>query len=98
MNTDEFVKKQEILYQEADFKAFELEKNFGFKNLKFRYPVCHYLYILYWCVEILRGIKSGKNINALIILDAVLSLNRMVKKGDIDNLHYKKDFFLSKRE
>ena len=92
MNTDEFVKKQEILYQEADFKAFELEKNFGFKNLKFRYSVCHYLYILYWCVEILRGIKSGKNINALIILDAVLSLNRMVKKGDIDNVHYKKGF------
>lgn len=91
MNKEVFRDSLHQLFQDSDFKSFSLE-NYQLKNLNFKYKVCHYLYIFYWCVEILRGLKMKKKIPSLTILDAVLSINRMMEKNDFENENYLNGF------
>ena len=51
-----------------------------------------YLYILYWCLVILRRIKEKKKISSLIVLDATLSINRIIEKGTITDPSYLSGF------
>lgn len=97
MNKEEFQENLGQLFQEADFKEFSLEK-FQFQNKKFKFKICNYLYIFYWCIEILRALKVGKKVPQLILLDAVLSINRLIQKQDITNENYRKGFLFVQKK
>jgi len=88
-NITEFRMKNEILFQDADFELFSLLDNYKMKYIyNFNFPICQYFYFLFWCVEILKGLKLKKKINPLVILDAILSINRFMSKEIITNHRY----------
>jgi CRISPR/Cas system-associated endonuclease/helicase Cas3 len=77
---------------ENEFNQFVFNEDFSLKRVHFLFPVNNYLYILYWCLIILRGLKEKKNIQSIIILDATISLNRILLKDIITDLSYKSGF------
>lgn len=90
---DEIRNKNEELFIQNDLKKFSLDKNFNLcPHVNFRYEINHYLYIVFWCVEIIRGLKQNKKIKPLVILDACLSLNRMISRNKIQNHQYLEGF------
>lgn len=87
-NVDDFRLQNQILFQDADFELFSLD---GYKMkyiYNFNYPICQYFYLLYWCIELLKGLKAKKNINPIIVLDGILSINRLMDKDIITNPSY----------
>lgn len=83
---------------ESDLKQFEFNDDFTLKRVHFLFPVNNYLYILYWCLIILRGLKEKKKIQPIIILDATLSINRILLKDVITDESYKSGFiFFNKK-
>ena len=91
-NVEEFRLQNEILFQDADFKLFSLD-SYNMKYIyNFSYPICQYLYLLFWCVEILKGLKAKQKINPLIILDAILSINRLMDRNIITKPSYVSGF------
>ena len=93
INVKNLCEEREILFQDADLKLFELD-NYKFKKIHFQYPICNYLYLCYWCIEILKGLKERKKIHNLCILDAILSMNRMMDKSILTNHYYLQGFEL----
>lgn len=77
---------------ETDLKQFSFNEDFTLKRVHFLFPVNNYLYILYWCLTILRGLKEKKKIQPLIILDATISMNRILLKDVITDESYKSGF------
>lgn len=92
-NVHEFRKQNENLLLDSDFKMFELNESYSYKsNINFKHEICQYLYIFFWCMELLKAMKSGKKINNLLLLDAILSINRLMKKRVITNPKYQIGF------
>lgn len=86
---DEIKTKNEEIFIKNDFSKFGLDRNYNLlPHLNLRYEMNNYLYIVYWCVEILRSLKQGKRVKPLVILDASLSLNRMIAKGKVNSAYY----------
>lgn len=83
---------------ESDFTQFLFEEDYSLKRVHFINEINNYLYILYWCLQILRGIKEKKKISPLTILDATLSINRILEKGTITDPSYQSGFdFFNKK-
>ena len=53
---------------ENDYKQFLYNEDYSLKRVHFIYEINNYLYILYWCLEILRGIKEKKKYLLLLFL------------------------------
>lgn len=77
---------------ENDFNQFSFNDDLSLKRVHFLFPINNYLYILYWCLLILRRLKEKKNIQPIIILDATISLNRILLKDVITDESYKSGF------
>jgi hypothetical protein len=81
--------ENEILFQDKDFNQFFLQKGLKLKQGQiFTYPVNHYLYLLYWCIEIIRSIKAKKSVPPTSILDACISLDRFLQTKQLTNESY----------
>lgn len=85
----------QLMFQANDFKLFSLGKSFEMMTSmnRFSYDVSKYLYILYWNIEILKGLRDKKPVQPLLILDACLSLNRMIDREILKNEHYLEGFY-----
>lgn len=80
----EIKEKNEILYQESDLRKFTLQPDCSFiSTIKFYYEISHYLYVLFWSIEVLKKLKEKRTINKIIILDACLSLNRIITSKNL---------------
>ena len=89
---DDFRLQNELLFQNADFELFSLD---GYKMkyiYNFNFPISQYFYLLYWCIELLKGLKAKKNINSIIVLDGILSINRLIEKEIITRPSYRIGF------
>ena len=87
----------EIIYQNHDLSLFALD-GYKLKSLDFHYDINNFLYLFYWGIEILKGLKNREKINSLIILDATISLNRFLKEQKLKNEFYLSGFiFISER-
>ena len=95
---DILIEKNEQKTISEDFKQFSFQEDFSLKTLHLRFPINNFLYILYWCLSILRGLKEKKKISSLVILDATLSINRILLKDIITDPNYKSGFlFFNKK-
>lgn len=74
---------------ERDLDNFTLNSKFEINNQIFRYKVFNYLYIMWWCFQIM---KHKKKINPMIILDAVVSMNRLTQTIRFQNPNYQIGF------
>ena len=50
---------------ENDFNQFSFNDDLSLKRVHFLFPINNYLYILYWCLLILRRLKE-KNIQPIV--------------------------------
>ena len=86
----------QLMFQENDFKLFALGKSYDImmtSTYRFTYDVSKYLYIFYWNIEILKGLRDKRPVPPLVILDACLSLNRFIDRSILKNEHYLEGFY-----
>lgn len=81
----ERVEKQKI---DNDLKLFTLEDDFSIRTPTFFFPVNHYLYMLWWCHVLIEKIENKKRFNPLLLLDATLSIDRLLEKQIITDEIY----------
>ena len=84
----------QLMFQANDFKLFSLGKSYEMMTTmnRFTYDVSKYLYILYWNIEILKALRDKKNVTSLVILDACISLNRLLDRNILKNENYLEGF------
>lgn len=83
---DLIIENNEKMQIEKDLDLFSLDEKFKLKKLIFTIPINNYLYILWWCFEIIK--KDSKKIRSIVKLDATISLNRLLLSGMITNEKY----------
>ena len=78
----EKVEKNKI---KSDLDLFSLNDDLSLRTPAFFFPINNYLYILWWCHELLTRIEEKKKgrMNPLLLLDATLSIDRLLDKGII---------------
>lgn len=93
----EQVEKKKI---KSDLELFKLNDDLSLKTPLFFYNVNHYLYILWWCHVLITRIENRQNkgLNPLLLLDATLSIDRLLSKGIITNEFYLKGFYNISKE
>lgn len=74
---------------EKDLNNFSLNNKSQINNQVFRYKVFNYLYILWWCHQLF---SKRNQINPLVILDSIISINRINVSVVFQNPNYKKGF------
>ena len=91
---EKIVMENKLKFQQGDFQMFKLGEGFEMMTSlnRFNYEVCKFLYLLYWNVEILKGIRDKRNVPPLIILDGCISLNRMMARDVLKNRNYIEGF------
>ena len=81
-----------------DFKFFSLdirneqgELSYQLKHVEFKLEISVYLYFFWWGISILRALKEKKKISAFSIIDATLSMNKIVS-DEVLKTPYKEGF------
>ena len=62
---DMIIEQNDYKNIESDFAQFLFEEDYSLKRVDFINEINNYLYILYWCLQILRGIKEKKKYHPL---------------------------------
>ena len=84
----------------SDLELFKLNDDLSLRTPIFFYNVNNYLYILWWCHVLITRIETRQNrgLNPLLLLDATLSIDRLLSKGIITNEFYLKGFYNISKE
>lgn len=93
LSSQEIIDQNRILYQDSDLDKFTVTNNIDCQidfKVNFKYKISFYMYILFWGVTILKRLKNERPVNHIVVLDACLSLNRI-----ISSKHITKEEFLS---
>ncbi|MAI14436.1 MAG: hypothetical protein CMM15_10490 [Rhodospirillaceae bacterium] len=84
-STEMIIEKNKRKQIERDLENFTRNTKYEINNQMFKYSVFNYLYILWWCSEI--HVNSRK-VRPLIILDAIISMNRINRMVTFHNPRY----------
>lgn len=86
-NKEKILEQSFLVSIEKDFNLFVLDDKNSILQQNFIYKVNNYLYILWWCICLLKKNKE-KKIKSLLLLDATISLNRLLNENVITNEKY----------
>ena len=81
----EKVEKQKI---DSDLDKFILQDDLSLRTPTFSFPVNNYLYILWWCHVLLEKVEGKRRFKPILLLDATLSIDRLLEKNIITDEVY----------
>ena len=85
----EKVEKQKI---DSDLDKFILQDDLSLRTPTFFFPVNNYLYILWWCHVLLQKVEGKRRFKPILLLDATLSIDRLLEKNIITDEVYLSGF------
>jgi hypothetical protein len=71
-----------------ELALFQLDDKHCILERAFQFPISIYLYIFYWSATIYKRLLKKQEVKRIVILDVIISLNRILKKGIITNQKY----------
>ena len=86
-------KKEKIIYNNdkdvilGDFDQFRLNNDLSLMSVNCKLEINSFLYFFWWVVSILRKMKEKKKVSSIVILDAALSIDRIVKKKMLNDTY-----------
>lgn len=86
--------KQKILDQnqqtliQKELKLFQLDNKFQIMERNFQFKISNYLYIFYWAAVIYQRLIDRQKVKQILILDVIISLNRILQKNVITEPSY----------
>ena len=86
-NKDKILEQSFLISVQKDFDLFTMDDKNLILQQNFIFKVNNYLYILWWCICLLKK-NQEKKIKSLLLLDATISLNRLLNEGIITNEKY----------
>lgn len=86
-NKDRILEESFLTSIQKDFDLFTMDDKNSILQQNFIYKINNYLYILWWCICLLKK-NEEKKIKSLLLLDATISLNRLLNERVITNEKY----------
>ena len=86
-NKDRILEESFLTSIQKDFDLFTMDDKNSILQQNFIYKINNYLYILWWCICLLKK-NEEKKIKSLLLLDATISLNRLLNEKVITNEKY----------
>lgn len=85
---DKILKENEQRTIMKELEMFQLDDNHCLLEKQFAYSISIYLYIFYWATFNYKRLVDKKSVKKIVILDIMISLNRIMKKNVITNPKY----------
>ena len=86
-NKERILEESFLTSIQKDFDLFTMDDKNSILHQNFIYKINNYLYILWWCICLLKK-NEEKKIKSLLLLDATISLNRLLNERVITNEKY----------
>lgn len=87
-NAQKIRDNNEKLVIAKELALFVLDDKHCIQERAFQFPISIYLYIFYWAATIYQRLLNKKEVKRIVILDVIISLNRILKKGALTNPNY----------